>query len=1003
MPPKPPKPLPEVLTPLIQRPPKKFQPSLVTNVYSKVSSHTDLDNLIEASYLENVLWKYFHADVTNSHIELILAVVFYGLVMRGSLDSWTVLKEDKSKVNELLQRVLQTTLKSTLEDQNVNFEYLTYLFLGCVVRYDAELLLEHELYDRWLKGVLDKYSELFLDGVVSLNNAKTAAALVYFLGVAKEAGVTSITDTVEGRCFLSVFSSCDDPQLAQLVRKQQGKVELKTFSLLQRKAKELGVDFLAFCILPYALNPSDVHEKLTDLELETLQDIAETVGYLGDSTDTEFLANVVIHNSIPQLDEKRYITETELFDLFNIQPTLSLSVPSFFGVKESVLLWKYESFASLNRHLLLCLGRLDINKQGIQGQSKYHSEVEKTESKGLNVQLNLKANRKDILKGDFVVIVQMDKPVKFEHCSRLCQYGLSKARLVKVTGVGPKTVNVQLLEQDHQYNGLFTLPDKTIASLIGSIGNGEPESLKKLNLEVNVDEVNGNIEELAKKGETGNVQVAKPTEQFSPTLEDEEISNEGLTDDQLKALREILTSRVSYIETGPHCGEATLVNGFLETILLSLKALERSLVILPTKTHVERFPVEKNLNSLTFKCGDIKQTRMLADHLLHEVERIASALGLHEYDFGSSLRHAFMFYESHVKPRWEEYLKTLKKTLASVSKYPFAQFQFDAEIPLKDALDSVVLHYSAIKSIFAQIQRLLPLDKANINTHPEEALQALCTSFPFVICSPESLHLVGNDFDNVISFAGIITEAVISAKTKRVSLLGDQSLLSLEALAKLSLLSIRPEIANVSKLSTEYSGEPYNPGLGDVCQLIKVPASSKQVNVEEGTYIVSLYQFMRLLGYRQKDISIVVTSPYVKVLIEEILEEKDIKKGSQPNDSGSGFEFGWPLIQLASSPLVLSKYVLFSLHGNLSFRDVKRALASASKGFYAFGSHDLPFDIPVSDLKIYTGASLTTNKDDREHGHEPYVMEGAEHMEEYVAQLIKARRGNKTKEEAKES
>lgn len=980
-----------VLSAQRHRPPKKFLSSLITDVYDKVKSHTDLDNLQEA-YLQNVAWKFFHADVTNNHVELILAIVIYSSVVGRSQSQWTLLSLDSEKLNTLLQRVLQTTLNA-LDELIVDFEYLSYLFLSVVLRNDPESLLKHELFDRWLDFVLDSYTEHFLSGEFSVTSAKTASALVYLLGVARAEKVDAITEAVDSKCFLSVFANCEDPQLKHLIDIQSDDPSISQFSKLQEKARDLGFGLLGDCLLPYDVKRSDLVESLVDLDIEKLKQLATLAGYEGETEDLDFLAGVIIRNAVPQLKEQS-ISELELLDLFNHTPTLGLQIPSYFALDDHLKTWKFELFSSINRHLQQCLQRLNITKDGIQGTSKYYSAVEKSEGKGSDLELSLLSGRKDVRQGDYVVLLYLEKPVKHEHFSRVCKYGLMKARLVEVKAVSQKTLTVSLAEENRPYNGLITLPSLQNIRLLPSFEMSNIDLLKSKTVE-RLWKVNGIHESFI----TSNKKRKKDTEnltiiEYKASKFELSDSDKSLSEDHSRALLEILSSLVSYINCLPHSGGDTLVRTFLQTIYLNQGVSDRCLVILPTNLHLERFTITDRLLSVTYKCGDIRSTRLKADELLRHVGEVATFLQLDDFDFTSSLRNAIVFYDSQIKPRWDGYLKTLKETIPSVSKYPFASLQFEKDTPVKIALDAVVKHYHHIKGTFAQIQRLLPLDKADIERYPDDAEKAISSLHPFVVCSSDSIHLVGNNYKHVVSFVGAETEAVVTQDTEKVVFLGETSSLDLQPLVSLEELNtVRPEIAGLVGRRT--TAEPsYNPGLQKTTTMIKVPSSEKQVNVDEAAFIVGLYQFMRLLGYHHEDISLVVTSPYMKLLVEEILEGKEVRKGSHPNTSS--FEFGWPVIQLASEPLAPSKYVLFSTHGDLSFKDFKKAVISSSLGFYAFGSLVIPpFDKP-STLSIYTGANLLENTDDRETGQKHHIIDDSEHMANYVDQILQAKKAQES-------
>lgn len=982
-----------VLSAQRHRPPKKFLPSLITDVYDKVKSPTDLDNLQEA-YLQSVAWKFFHADVTNNHVELILAIVFYSSVDGRSESEWSLLSLDSEKLNALLKRVLQTTFNA-LDELIVDFEYLSYLFLSVVLRNNPESLLRHELFRGWLDSTLDSYTDHFLSGEFSVSSAKTASALAYLLGVARVEKVDAITEAVDSKCFLSVFANCEDPQLKHLLDIQSENPSLSRFSKLQERARELGFGVLGECLLPYDLKRSDLVESLVDLDIEKLTQLAVVAGYEGDNEDTDFLADVIIRKAVPQL-KKEPISELELFDLFNHPPTLGLRIPSYLASDDHLEAWKFQLLISINRHLQQCLQRLNITKEGIQGTSKYYSVVEKSEGEGSNLALSLVPGRKDVRQGDYVVLLHLEKPVKHEHFSRVCKYGLMKARLVEVKTVSQKALTVSLAEDNRPYNGLITLPSLQKVRLLPSLEKSNIDLMKSKTVEGlwKVEGIHESFTTSTKKRRKDNENLT--IIDYKASKFEISDSNKKLSEDESRALLEILSSPVLYINCLPHSGGDSLVRTFLETIYINQGVSERCLVIVPTNLHLESFTLTDRLLPVTYKCGDIGRIRSKADELLRHVGELAKYLQLEDFDFTSSLRNAIVFHDSQIKPRWDEYLKTLKETIPSISKYPFASLQFEKVTPVGDALDAVVKHYHGIKGTFAQIQRLLPLDKADIERYPDDAEKVISSLHPFVICASSSVHLVGNNFKHIVSFVEAETEAVVTQSTESVVFLGDLNPLSLVPLVSLEeLRSVRPEIASLVGRRT--AAEPsYNPGLQNTNMMIKVPSSEKHVNVDEATFVVGLYQFMRLLGYHREDICLVVTSPYMRLLVEEILEGKDIRKGSLP--STSSFEFGWPIIQLASESLVPSKYVLFSTHGDLSFKDLKKAVISSSLGFYAFGSLVIPpFDKP-STLGIYTGANLLENSDDRETGQKHHIIENSEHMAEYVDQVLQAKRAQGTQQ-----
>lgn len=982
----------QILVSQSRRPPKKFLPPLVNEIYLKISSPNDLENLLHAKYLNTVAWKFFHPDVSNTHVELILVLAFHDTTIRGSFNTLQYLSLDADKFGLLIKRVLQTTLTGALNERIADFEYLTYLFLASLLQHNHKLLLEHELFEQWLQGVLDGYTDHFLQQEIKQDNVRTACALLYFLAIAIKMSILPIVESTKLRCFFSGFVKCADPQVNLLVKQIVGSPSHTQFTSLQRKARELSVDFLSECLLPYDLDTTILHEKLEDLDLSVLQELSRTAGYSGSISDSEFLAQVVVQNCVPQVGHNSQITETELFDTFNNSTTLGQAVPTPWLVPEDLDRWRYETLASLNQHLVLCFQRLDVQKDGVKGASKYYTSIDKIEHKGADCQIHLQTKKNLIRPGNLIVLVKVDKPDKSHPATRVRKYGIVRARIVEVLATSTKTLSIHLPEKDPQYNGILTLPSQGKPSILSSmktnsyIRSFEGQFTSGRFRICNVDE---SVTSFKREVQNDSSRVF---EYKSSTFEVTS-SESALSPELSKALLELLSSKVSRIQYENHSDTDALVNAALEALVSDLAQdnLERCLILLPTQNHVQRFKIEDRLLHLCHRAGDIGGVQNTMNSILQEVQKLSEKLELQEYDFGTSMRNAIIFYETHVEPRWTEYLKTLKKTITSVRKYPFRTFSFDKDMSIEGALASVVEHFTGVKRTFSQIQRMLPLDKADFENEPEEVERLLCSTFPIVLASVDSLQYIERNFKTVISFVGVETNSAVSSNTNRTVYFSNSFNDLVQPDASLTETHQRAEILRILGREGGKENLRYNPGLKYTCQQIKIPASDKQVNVAEGTYLVSLYQFMRLIGYRHEDITIVVTSPYMKLLVEELLEDKKIEKGSVPIDLPSSFAFGWPLIQLASQPQVLSKYVLFSCHGDMSFKHTEIAISSASLGFYAFGSHSSPFYIKIAPLEIFTGANLQATIDDREKGSSAYVIEGSEHMAEYVEQITAAR------------
>ncbi|KIW71790.1 hypothetical protein PV04_00026 [Phialophora macrospora] len=174
-------------------------------------------------------------------------------------------------------------------------------------------------------------------------------------------------------------------------------------------------------------------------------------------------------------------------------------------------------------------------------------------------------------------------------------------------------------------------------------------------------------------------------------------------------------------------------------------------------------------------------------------------------------------------------------------------------------------------------------------------------------------------------------------------------------------------------------------------------------NLGEAEYAVALYQYMRLLGYPARSISILATYAGQRALIRDVLEHR-CKNNSL---------FGMPRIVTTVDKYQgeQNDYVIVSMTRTKSvgyLRDVRRitvALSRARLGLYILGRRDLfasCFEMkPAMDLfiqrpdhlSLVTGEMFATTRlldDDVEEG-KVAEMEGVEHLGQYVYEMTQAK------------
>ncbi|GMM36482.1 hypothetical protein DASC09_038070 [Saccharomycopsis crataegensis] len=149
-----------------------------------------------------------------------------------------------------------------------------------------------------------------------------------------------------------------------------------------------------------------------------------------------------------------------------------------------------------------------------------------------------------------------------------------------------------------------------------------------------------------------------------------------------------------------------------------------------------------------------------------------------------------------------------------------------------------------------------------------------------------------------------------------------------------------------------------NPGFGRVYQLIDVdkfqgkgelePTPNFYQNLGEAEYAVSLYSYMRLLGYPKEKIVILTMYAGQKFLIEDILKQRCGKSKEGSQDDFEGFTFGHPEVSTVDNYQGReADYVILSIvrTKRLGYiRDIKRmtvALSRAKLGLYVLGNAKL--------------------------------------------------------------
>lgn len=1015
----------KLLRNILVRPPKKYTAALVADIFPHVKSNESLDDLLYSGYF-HVIWNFFHADVTNNHLQLILLLAYYELDFCNQTSCLETLASDKSKLHDLVVRVLQATMDPSAN--NVTLKGSAFLFLSALVRYDVSFLRENKLYAKWNNNVLDQYLRTFssLETVQYPSYTKCFIYLCICWAVSDEEMKSKIRDLHVALFFTS-------GGMGEALSKRLGDLlslvcyEKSDFVSNQVLFQDFGpsFDFLTLAFSKLDVSHTQLNEALEDVGSEQLTKIARVLN-IGIDLPTKFLVEAITTKVLgPRITRSttfqisRY-TEFDLFDLFDtanpelaINPlipyTLELIEDNITEYEQLILSWKVSK--QIHNHLMSTLGRLAITDgtkaEGIKGKSKYFHVVETAEFTGAFGNITIKAPVTSL--SDAVILLDVHRPNDRDERLRIKKFGIQAARVAKVLSYLGKLVKVRVEHLgEATYNAFISLPENVSTNNLRQL-NDAIKCSKKLSIFEN----QGNPDESAIEVFHLKMDVLENIEGVK--FEDKDDSHKHFQYNGVKfnsnfamgmfnlgeshALLEMLTSRVLVVKADTNSGRSSLTNCFLHTLQRNWPN-ERCLVILPSRLAITQFTLFPGLESVV-KVGllqNVTDVIRRRSKLLKKVSEISKILKLDEYAFDTNAVNALMLFTAHIVPKWEDYLSLLNKSKRAIERYPFERFNFDEEEDYEIMLTAVLEHYAVIKKTFADLQKLLPLDK--VDQDDVQAIQQfLVKTSKYVISSIEDLKAL-ESFDNIISFSSspeVLTPLVQGSK--RVIFFTPEYYVGLIKSAEsvsnspveLSTIGVRKEIAALTGSKSSVKSE-YNPGFKHTVQHITVPEVKSQVNIDEAKYAVYLFQYFRLLGYPHHQLLVMVQSPYMNVLIEEILEEHKIYKTDVACDDAKGFKFGWPLIQSCQDPFSCD-YAIVLCHLGLSMREYFDVAKSARLGLYFIGSSlTAPYKIRLGDLEVYTGAHFSSGNDSRAKT-EAYEMDGAEHMGEYVEQMTKTRMG----------
>lgn len=840
---------------IVAKPPRKFSSALVSDIFSKINSPRDLRSLYESNYLKTILWPYFHQDVTNQHLHLILLSLIYSIQSEHDFSLLAHIESDASEFSQFLKRILQSSLHPFNGDED--FMCVIFLFLGYLSLSNASVLTEHSFFQMWLDSVVSDAAKFaFKEQILPTEETVIRHFAFFILSSAKGPLLQKIKDLQ----IPAFFHYLSDPIVEALVLQTYTSIRnTDAFDDVRLKARELNFESLAYCPLEYNLDSQDLLDSLRDLPENNLKELAKAAGYNGDIDDFGFLANVVVRNilSVEEGNWARF-SETQLFDWHDWKLNLPVAVPVLLALSESeyssiLSFWEFSVAQKLNAHLVSCLKRLEINNGTIKGKSKYYLPLSSFQQVGFTGIASVKSS--GFQKNELVVLWKLDKTNKYDDFLRMQQFGISKATVATVESIpDSSTLQLRMDSPLDNYDGLVKIP-------------------QDLNMLRNVDP------------------------------EDAADAMKILLDDKKVSLRDGLSE------------------GFVSEYFAKHK---KCLLVLPTTEHVKRLAV-KDVDLETLKLGDEADLAEKIDHCKQVVSEISTKLGLSQFDFDSSFRNMLMLYEMHVAKHWGTFLRQLSKQKKTWLKYLFKELQFDDDKTEKECMLEIVDHYHSIKRTFALVERLLILDKV-----PGMGTFALAYQFPFVVGTADDLvpldlrseHVISCVDEETLGFVEIAQSLVVVGEGRVYRKLRNLGL----SVAELEKSLLSGDLAALAK----------------PVQHVKVTRDSGQVNIEEAQFIVAFVRFLLRKKYPLLWLSIVVSSPYMKLLILEIAEEANVEV---------------PVVQHVDEPLVPSEIVIFLYHGDPTFGSAKKAELSAKRGFISFGGYGKTHALEIVEKEEFSQIS----------------------------------------------
>lgn len=984
-----------------------------------------LDRLLDSNFFAHCAWRHFHQDCGQSHLELVVALLNRDFershLLQLAHNLWDVVFDDLQRWCALRDRILH--LISSIKAGSLRLASGVFCLLSNVVRRAGDHVFEMlplwenndeilSILTRYMAScvLLSKCDDLALFHSSLSSFLVSCLANTFFAPV-----ITSVvlrTNFVAfTRCHISVFG--DALQAIKFGNETLDKAVIKSEPLLHfSKVQEY------LCSLPpsksnsrfvsipsvYDCSDKDVLELVPSLSLSSVKRIftvatgvPDPIDFANDDDTRKVLTQAIIDAVTIKPDMSRtralFNFDETIVDAHahllaakfeNINATLLPVSPPFSSSRTFEWAWHNllaQARTEISDHVILVLVRVRSHDfPQVKGLSKYWYPITSIEKKAYS-QYAVTCGRSSIQECQFVALIELVKPTDFSPHKRVRSYGLASMRVGQVMAQDKMQMRISCMPSmemlENRMKFLVVLPNtESLASLSAYMRLNRDPCLPRSSHSAKrkLDEV----EDYENK--RGKSSIATPCEGLSkpqavedaqnPTLPPQNEhkdgndiaaaipSNEPVTTDgikplppsQIAELGKPLESIFDLSLSAIPCTRAHNITGIVEALVNNTN--KRWLVIVPSLMFLDSVPDTRTIKNFEYlKFGEVSDL----EHILALINNCRLTIAnLFEKDDSYDERMLNQYMQM-ITSKWHQHTRQYTNDDPEyVSQYPFSK-------SLKSATD--------VQNDYDKIQASLKFLKefGMVSRFGARSWDALCRGRTVITTFRQYLNMgqaLCDSFDRVC-VVGLMPEALslIASRHKlsQLALLGGNTASLFTETCSLPYLPVRPDFCLHASVSPPRS---FNPGFKFTSQ--RIYASDQ---VEEAEYCVTLYQYMRLLGYPQATISLWASTAQQGALMAEIVKKRC---------GGARYLYGEPQIHVDGVEHVLDsrEYSIVSTFGSIGTSLYGRL------GNYWVGAGTKKRLLLLAGENYYTSTRSDL---------EIYEMDGKDHLEKYVESMEKMR------------